>query len=109
MNHYDIKCDNYLLEAGVDFLSGRPVSDEEFFNPQGALPFRVCLADFGEAKIFNPKDELSGYTIRNRGTEFNKSPEMLNYAYVPFVKKGFMCATHAFAQLCFKEGQGHVR
>jgi len=23
-----------------------------------------------------------GYTLRNRGTEFNKSPEMLNVAYL---------------------------
>lgn len=58
------------------------MSDEEFYNPQGSLPFRVCLADFGEAKIIaNPDDETSGYTIRNRGTEPNKSPEMLTVGY----------------------------
>ncbi len=40
-----------------------------------AASLHVCLADFGEAKIYaTPEDS---YTFRNRGTEFMKSPEMV--------------------------------
>lgn len=42
-----------------------------------ALPFRVVLADFGQSKICRQSDVSGGITVRNRGTEFVKSPEML--------------------------------
>ncbi|KAH3742472.1 protein kinase [Pelomyxa schiedti] len=74
INHYDIKCDNILLNP----LPG--VSEEEFWSPPSSQPtFSVCFADFGEAKLYG--NELEGYTLRNRGTEYIKSPEMLNVAY----------------------------
>ena len=39
----------------------------------------VKIADFGECKMFiNEQDE---YCTRNRGTEYIKSPEMLNLGY----------------------------
>ncbi|GAQ90638.1 hypothetical protein KFL_006660010, partial [Klebsormidium nitens] len=53
-----------------------PVSDG--VKPRGyALPFRVVLADFGQSKICRQSDVSGGVTVRNRGTEFVKSPEML--------------------------------
>lgn len=72
--------------------------DETFWNQPSDIPnFTICLAgtsisyillfallimhaDFGESKIYQTEEE--GYTLRNRGTEFNKSPEMLNVAYL---------------------------
>jgi serine/threonine protein kinase len=53
--------------------------DDEFWNATSASAFKVCLADFGESKIY--MDDEESYTLRNRGTEFMKSPEMLTVAY----------------------------
>jgi len=77
MVHFDIKAENILLDP-VD----ESVSDTEFFNPTSihALPFTVCLADFGEAEIFGSDDDM--YSGRNRGTEPIKSPEMLTLAFL---------------------------
>mmetsp|Transcript_18645 Transcript_18645/g.25756 ORF Transcript_18645/g.25756 Transcript_18645/m.25756 type:complete len:973 (+) Transcript_18645:2-2920(+) len=75
VNHYDIKCDNYLIEPLVENCA-----EEDLWFQQSDVPnFSLCIADFGESKIY--ETELEGYTIRNRGTEYNKSPEMLNVAY----------------------------
>jgi serine/threonine protein kinase len=46
-------------------------------KPRVVLPFRVVLADFGQSKICRQSDVSGGITVRNRGTEFVKSPEML--------------------------------
>ena len=47
MVHYDLKGDNVLLEPLAD------TSDAEFASPPSAVPpFRVVLADFGEAKAY---------------------------------------------------------
>jgi serine/threonine protein kinase len=55
--------------------------EEAFWNQPNDTPnFSICLADFGESKVYETEEE--GYTLRNRGTEFNKSPEMLNVAYM---------------------------
>lgn len=53
-----------------------PVSDGVKLRAY-ALPFRVVLADFGQSKICRQSDVSGGVTVRNRGTEFVKSPEML--------------------------------
>eukprot|EP00026_Physarum_polycephalum_P001048 Phypoly_transcript_01049.p1 GENE.Phypoly_transcript_01049~~Phypoly_transcript_01049.p1 ORF type:complete len:1112 (+),score=220.65 Phypoly_transcript_01049:278-3613(+) len=75
VNHFDIKCDNFLIHPKH---SG--ISDQDFWSQPSSTPnFNVCLADFGEAKIYSM--EVDGYTTRNRGTEFIKSPEMLTVAY----------------------------
>ena len=79
VNHFDIKCDNFLIQPLNDDLW---TDDDEnhFWDPISDVPnFSVCLADFGEAKFFS--NEIEAYTTRNRGTEFNKSPEMLAVAY----------------------------
>lgn len=56
VTHYDLKCDNVLLEG----------------DPNDC---RVTLGDFGECRMFiNAEDELC---LRNKGTEYIKSPEML--------------------------------
>ena len=45
--HFDLKCDNVLLEP----LPG--AAGTEFWAPAGpSPPFRVVLADFGESKLF---------------------------------------------------------
>ncbi|KAL2623593.1 hypothetical protein R1flu_003798 [Riccia fluitans] len=75
--HYDLKCDNILLEP-VD----PPHPESEFWTPvwppldtSNPLPFRVCVADFGQSKA---SSYIGGEcTVRNRGTEYVKSPEML--------------------------------
>lgn len=55
--HFDIKCDNILLE-----------------QKGGAEdPFTVAVADFGESKSFNGLSDEA--TFRSHGTEFIMSPE----------------------------------
>lgn len=51
--HYDLKCDNFLLEP-LETIQ----SNEEFWQPQWppqdatcAIPFRVSIADFGQSKV----------------------------------------------------------
>lgn len=67
ITHYDLKCDNVLIDA------------QQVVNAQDnveEVPFEVALADFGECKIFlNEDEELD---LQNRGTEYIKSPEMLS-------------------------------
>ena len=70
--HYDIKADNFLLEP----TQGCSVSD--FWNPpeRSTLSvFRIVITDFGESRSFGPS-ETEG-TLRNKGTEYIKAPEML--------------------------------
>ena len=75
--HFDLKCANVL----IDPLPG--VKDTELWNPLGAavsgaaavVPFQAVLADFGEARSYRSAEEA--FTVRNRGTEVYKSPEML--------------------------------
>lgn len=56
VSHYDIKCDNVLLDD--------PIED-----------CQVTIGDFGESRMFvNSEDEVC---MRNKGTEYIKSPEML--------------------------------
>ena len=54
INHFDIKCDNIMLD-----VRGIP-----------------ALADFGESMCY--KNEKTCYTLLNKGTEWIKSPEMLS-------------------------------
>ena len=56
INHFDIKCDNIMLD-----IKGMP-----------------SLADFGESMCYT--NEKNCYTLLNRGTEWIKSPEMLSIA-----------------------------
>jgi hypothetical protein len=72
--HYDIKCDNVLLVAD------RAISDAELLDQGGRSDpaFDLVITDFGESKLYGPAQD--GYTTRNRGTEYIKSPEMLTVA-----------------------------
>jgi serine/threonine protein kinase len=80
INHFDIKCDNFLLQPLSPYLT-----PSEIFSQKSNIPnFTVILADFGEAKKFTDDDDE--LTQRNRGTDFIKSPEMLELA---FAKKNF--------------------
>jgi len=40
------------------------------------LPFRIVLGDFGESHVFTNESDMC--TLLSKGTEYNKSPEMLN-------------------------------
>ena len=61
MIHYDIKCDNVLLEFNENLSEIRD--------------FNIVLADFGVSKLFlNESDE---FDTKPRGTECIKSPEMV--------------------------------
>lgn len=97
INHYDIKADNVFVEprtlewytkmqreAGserVDYANPSRGFLSRFFDDYAnlsisdSLPLRIAIADFGESLIFH--DEESSYSLLNRGTEYNKSPEML--------------------------------
>ena len=70
--HYDVKADNLLLEPNPG------CSLDEFWNPPGDAkepPFCVVVTDFGESRMFAAGEAVG--TLRNRGTEYIKSPEML--------------------------------
>jgi len=55
VTHYDLKCDNVFLDFQPDPM--------------------VILGDFGECRMFvAEEDEVC---LRNRGTDYIKSPEML--------------------------------
>eukprot|EP01132_Coremiostelium_polycephalum_P007428 gene7428-9130_t len=75
INHFDIKCDNFLVHP----IKKGTIEDDFWNQPTYDPNFTVCLADWGEAKVY--KQDIEGYTTRNRGTEFIKSPEMLTIAY----------------------------
>lgn len=71
--HFDLKGDNVLLEAAPG------CGEDSFWRPGDPRPpFRVVLADFGESCLLPHRDAL---TVRNRGTEYIKSPEMLLVAH----------------------------
>lgn len=85
VTHYDIKCDNVLInfvgeeDYGVDDedscqTTGRQKKDRDLTNLTDD-DFEITIGDFGECKIFaNDKDE---FCTRTRGTDSIKSPEML--------------------------------
>ena len=102
VNHYDIKADNVFFDPRTAQWYSKLARLDENNKPAGAvdtgapltktfldkvftdyqtipsyelLPFRIAIADFGESMIFS--DEESSYTLINKGTEYNKSPEML--------------------------------
>lgn len=54
--HYDLKCDNILLEsldsAGLESEFWTPRWPPE--DPSKPLPFRICIADFGQSKVSSP-------------------------------------------------------
>ena len=40
------------------------------------MPFRITIGDFGESYAYSNKNDM--FTKLSKGTEFNKSPEMLS-------------------------------
>ena len=75
--HFDLKADNLLLRP-------HPGSSEShFWDPDATspLPFDVVLADFGEARRFADVHAEDARTVRSRGTECIKPPEMLTIAH----------------------------
>ncbi|CAL5983559.1 Kinase [Hexamita inflata] len=88
--HFDLKADNIFINpATIQWLSlnNIPALDEtgefqyELLNHfknikhQSQLPFTISIADFGESHIFCSEEDK--YSQLSKGTEFNKSPEML--------------------------------
>lgn len=76
VNHYDIKCDNFL----IDIPNGNASNGK-----QDTPNFRVYIGDFGESLVYT--DETEGFTTDNRGTEFIKSPEMLSCMYASEIER----------------------
>jgi serine/threonine protein kinase len=73
VTHYDIKCDNVLLDFPSQQNMGKFSHTHSDKND-----IEVSIGDFGECKLFiNEEDE---FCIRSRGTDFIKSPEMLTIA-----------------------------
>eukprot|EP00347_Sterkiella_histriomuscorum_P005241 403357349 len=71
VTHYDIKCDNVLIDVSSTSNNLTKVQTVSQDNDR----LKLAIADFGECKIFSDeKDELCQ---RNRGTDYYKSPEML--------------------------------
>ena len=67
--HFDLKCSNVLLDP----LPG--VDESHFWSPPTEeLPFRVVLADFGEARSYSNSWEAR--TVRNRYGVNLGSPSM---------------------------------
>lgn len=64
VTHYDLKCDNILLDVS-DTIS----------HADGLPEVTTTLADFGECRIFLNEDEE--FDFKDRGTECIRSPEML--------------------------------
>jgi serine/threonine protein kinase len=58
ITHYDLKSENVMIEVG-----------------ENDIPKKVCLGDFGECYLFT--DEQSEYSMKSKGTDYIKSPEML--------------------------------
>lgn len=74
MTHYDIKCDNVFLDFNTDGTT-RSISNQFNGGDGDEDKLRLTIGDFGECKIFSTeKDE---FCTRNRGTDYCKSPEML--------------------------------
>eukprot|EP01127_Copromyxa_protea_P023000 TRINITY_DN849_c0_g1_i6.p1 TRINITY_DN849_c0_g1~~TRINITY_DN849_c0_g1_i6.p1 ORF type:complete len:2785 (-),score=584.38 TRINITY_DN849_c0_g1_i6:43-8397(-) len=80
-NHYDLKCDNFLVDP-----DDPDIKNEELYEQTKDTPnFTICIADFGESLVYtNPAE---GYTLDSRGTEFIKSPEMLTVAHAKHIDK----------------------
>lgn len=69
MVHFDLKCSNILLKI-------KAKTDTDVWYPSTEHPqFEVVLADFGFSRCYQGQSTLA--TVRNRGTEPCKAPEML--------------------------------
>lgn len=62
--HFDIKAENILLDP-LD----ENVSDAEFYHPSNpdALPFTICLADFGECDVRTRRHTIEGNVSAHTG------------------------------------------
>eukprot|EP00792_Barthelona_sp_PAP020_P004693 TRINITY_DN2288_c0_g1_i1.p1 TRINITY_DN2288_c0_g1~~TRINITY_DN2288_c0_g1_i1.p1 ORF type:complete len:1279 (-),score=289.18 TRINITY_DN2288_c0_g1_i1:51-3611(-) len=68
--HYDLKCDNILLNVST------PIPSKNFYQPADNIPkFNVRIGDFGEALPINASPTIYS---RVRGTECIRPPEILN-------------------------------
>ena len=93
--HYDLKCDNMLLEPLMCTQS-----DEDFWHPQwpplvgtSPIPFRVSITDFGQSKV-NHKF----YTI-NPWILLNKKPHMSIKNYKSPSYHLFLCFVYCMITL----------
>eukprot|EP00210_Caulerpa_lentillifera_P007952 g7591.t1 len=72
MVHFDLKCSNILLKLRRSSSD----NDPSVWYPETEYPqFEVVLADFGFSRCYQGQNTLA--TVRNRGTEPCKAPEML--------------------------------
>jgi serine/threonine protein kinase len=86
VSHYDIKCDNILIDFKADdHVKGRnsDSSDrsrenndrQEGNDGDENNDFRITVGDFGECWMYSGKHDE--FCTKDRGTEFIKAPEML--------------------------------
>jgi len=69
--HYDIKCDNVLIDYDTEESIDELIESGKIFK---IIP-NVHITDFGECRMF--LDDEDEFSIRPRGTDYIKSPEML--------------------------------
>jgi len=80
VTHYDIKCDNILIDfkANGRENNGTAAGGREEYAVGYTDEFSITVGDFGECRMYSgDKDEFSS---DNRGTALIKSPEMLMLA-----------------------------
>lgn len=78
--HFDLKLQNV-------YLSPHPNTEvTEFWLPSSSEPpFTLVVGDFGQSQMFD--DGSEGYTVQSLGTDFMKSPEMLQNGQHPMLHR----------------------
>ncbi|CAL6005606.1 Kinase [Hexamita inflata] len=84
--HFDLKSDNvFISPASIEWVSmNKNYTQKEFYDEifqrykniqnENQLPYLMTFGDFGESIVFTESEQT---TMLSKGTEFNKSPEML--------------------------------
>ena len=75
ITHYDLKCDNIVLDFVSNFKENTYDVDVTDENENDSIC--IIVADFGECRMF--LNEVDEHCTRSRGTDVIKSPEMLKH------------------------------
>ena len=75
ITHYDLKCDNIVLDFVSNFKESTYDVDITDENENDSIC--IIVADFGECRMF--LNEVDEHCTRSRGTDVIKSPEMLKH------------------------------
>ncbi|KAH0569998.1 Kinase, Uni1 [Spironucleus salmonicida] len=97
--HFDLKCDNifinpasfkWLTMKSTPDLNNNGIFQHEIMTKHlkakltSQLPYNLQIADFGESHMFSCQEDEN--SMLSKGTEFNKSPEMLVATNQQFAK-----------------------